>query len=58
MLHVCHLHRHFRVEERERRKRSSVVDVLASGLQETTDEEDLKQGVCILEELELTTSCD
>ena len=58
MLHVRHLHWLFGVEDRERRWGSTVVDVAAARLEEAADEEDLKEGICILEELELSTGCD
>ena len=58
LLHVCHLHRLLRVEDREWRAGRAVVDVLAAGLEKAADEEDLEEGVCILEELELPTGRD
>ena len=51
LLHVRHLHRLLGVEERERRERCAVFDVLAAGLEKAANEEDLEEGVCILQEL-------
>ena len=58
LLHVGHLHRLLGVEERERRERCAVFDVLAAGLEKAANEEDLEEGVCILQELEGGTSLD
>lgn len=58
LLHVCHLHRLLGVEKREGRERRAIVDILTTGLEEATDEEDLEQGVCILQILESRASLD
>ena len=51
-LHVCHIHRLLGIEDRERGWRCAVIDVAASRLEKTADEEDLEEGIGILEELE------
>ena len=58
LLHVRHLHWLFGVEDRERGWGSTVVEIAATGLEEATDKEDLKESICILEEFELATGCD
>ena len=58
LLHVRHLHRLLGIENGERRERGTVVEVASAGLEEAANEEDLKEGVRILEELELTAGCD
>ena len=46
------------IEDRERRDWGAVIDVAAAWLEETADKDDLEEGVCILEELELPTGRD
>lgn len=46
------------VKDGERRYRSSVIDVAASWLQKTSDEDNLEQWVCIFEKLESRTCLD
>lgn len=58
LLHVCHLHGLLRVEHGEGRERGTVLDILATGLEEATDEEKLEERVCILEVLESSTGLD
>ena len=42
----------------QERQQCAIVDVLTTGLEEASDEEDLEEDVCILEELEGTAGLD
>jgi hypothetical protein len=50
LLYVIHLGRILCVENGERGDGGTIINVAAPGLDETTDEENLEECVCILEE--------
>lgn len=52
LLHLCQVHGLFGVDDGEGRDRGTVFDEAAAWLEEASDEEDLEEGVCILEEFE------
>jgi hypothetical protein len=58
LLHVGDFDGFLGIEDREGGGRCAIVDIAASGLEETADEQDFEEGICILEKLELATCCD
>lgn len=50
LLHLWNVHGLFRIDDREGREGSAIVDEASARLEDTSDENDLEENVCILEE--------
>jgi hypothetical protein len=58
LLYVIHLGRLLCIEDGKRRDRGTIIDVATTGLDETANEQDFKERICIFEEFESTASLD